>query len=191
MRSEATVMAGRAKKHLVDGEWMSVAEAAARLGLRPQQLYNQMSNKQCGLQAVVNMVRDGLILGQGRAARYMVDGRWMTIRDAAGMLGVTPMAIHMWLFKRKRPDGSLPPLAEAVAAYRRGEVRNRGKLPKQHRVGGKLMTMREAADMLGVSYAAMQLYVYKHRCSVARAVKYYEAKKKRRAEREILRILGY
>lgn len=184
-------MAGKPKKHLVDGEWMSVEEAAKMLGIRRKQIYDQMSDKQCGLQTVVRMYREGYILGQGRAARYMVDGRWMTINDAAEMLGVTMQAICQWRFKRKRPDGSLPSLAEAVAAYRSGEVRHCGKQPKQHKVGGKLMTMQEAAEMVGVSYAAMQLYTYKHRCSVAKAVKYYEAKKKRRAEQEILRILGY
>ena len=184
-------MAGKPKKHLVDGEWMSVEEAAEMLGLRPQQIYCQMSAKQCGLQAVVRMYREGYILGQGRSARYMVDGRWMTIKDVAQMLGVTRSAIRKWRFKRKRPDGSLPSLAETVAAYRSGEVRHYGKQPKQHRVAGKLMTMREAAEMVGVNYSAMQLYTYTHRCSVAKAVKYYEAKKKQRAEREILRILGY
>ena len=185
-------MAGRAKKHLVDGEWMSVGEAAEMLGLRSQQIYSQMSARQCGLQAVVRMYRENYILGQGHAARYMVDGRWMTIRDVAQMLGVTTKAIYMWRFKHRKPDGSLPGLAEVVAAYRSGAVvRHRGKKPKQHMVGGKLMTMREAAGMVGVSYYAMQLYVYKHRCSVGRAVKYYEAKKKRRAERELLQILGY
>ena len=184
-------MAGRAKKHLVDGEWMSVEEAAEMLGLRPQQIYNQMSVKQCGLQAVVRMYRENYILGQGRAARYMVDGRWMTIKDVAQMLGVTKQAIYLWRFKRKRPDGSLPSMAEVVAAYRSGEVKHYEKQPKQHRVAGKLMTMREAGEMVGVNYSAMQLYVYKHRCSVARAVKYYEAKKRRKAEREILGILGY
>ena len=184
-------MAGKPKKHLVNGEWMRVEEAAEMLGLRRQQIYCQMSAKQCGLQAVVRMYREGYILGQGRAARYMVDGRWMTIKDVAQMLGVTRQAIYKWRFNRKQLDGSLPSMAEVVAAYRSGEVRHYGKQPKQHRVAGKLMTMREAAEMVGVSYAAMQLYVYKHRCSVARAVKYYEAKKKRRAEREILRILGY
>lgn len=185
-------MAGRAKKYLVDGEWMSVEEAAEMLGLRRQQIYCQMSDRQCGLQAVVRMYRENYILGQGRAARYMVDGRWMTIRDVAQMLGVTKKAIYLWRYKRKKPDGSLPGMAEVVAAYRSGEVvRHRGKPPKQHRVGGKLMTMREAAGMVGCSYYAMQLYVYKHRCSLGKAVKYYEAKKKRRAERELLRILGY
>lgn len=184
-------MAGRAKKHLVDGEWMSVAEAAEMLGLRPQQIYCQMSQKKCGLQAVVRMYRENYILGQGRAARYMVDGRWMTIKDVAQMLGRSTQAIHLWRFKRKRPDGSLPSLAETVAAYRSGEVRHKGKPPTQHRVGGKLMTMCEAAEMVGCSYAAMQQYTYNHRCNLARAVKYYEAKKLRNAEREILRILGY
>lgn len=184
-------MAGKPKKHLVDGEWMSVEEAAEMLGLRRQQIYCQMSAKQCGLQAVVRMYREDYILGQGRAARYMVDGRWMTIKDVAQMLGVTMRAIYLWRFKRKRPDGSMPSMAEVVAAYRSGEVKHYGTLPKQHRVGGKMMTMREAAEMVGVSYDAMQLYVYKHRCSVAKAVKYYEAKKQRRAEREILGILGF
>ena len=184
-------MACKPTKHLVDGEWITVQEAAEMLGLRPQQIYDQMSNKRCGLQAVVRMYRENYILGQGRAARYMVDGRWMTIRDAAQMLGVTRRAICLWRFKRKRPDGSLPSLAEAVAAYRSGEVRNRGKQPKRHRVAGKLMTMREAAEMVGVSYAAMQLYTYKHRCSLAKAVKYYETRKRRRAEKDILTILGF
>lgn len=184
-------MAGRAKKHLVDGKWMSIAEAAEMLGLRPQQIYCQMSAKRCGLQAVVRMYHENYILGQGRAARYMVDGRWMTIKDVAEMLGVTRQAIYLWRFKRKRPDGSLPSMAEVVAAYRSGEVRYRGKQPKQHRVGGKLMTLREAAEMVGVSYAAMQRYTYNHRCSLDRAVNYYEAKKRGNAEREILRILGY
>ena len=184
-------MACKPTKHLVDGEWSTVQEAAEMLGLRPQQIYDQMSNKRCGLQAVVRMYRENYILGQGRAARYMVDGRWMTIRDAAQMLGVTMQAIYQWRFKRKRPDGSLPSLAEAVAAYRSGEVRNRGKRGKQHRASGKLMTMREAAEMVGVSYAAMQLYTYKHRCSVAKAVKYYETRKQRKAEKDILNILGF
>lgn len=184
-------MAGRAKKHLVDGEWMSVEEAAEMLGLRSQQIYCQMSAKQCGMQAVVRMYRENYILGQGRAARYMVDGRWMTIKDVAEMLGVTRQAIYLWRFKRKRPDGSLPSMAEVVAAYRSGDVRHHGKQPKQNRVAGKMMTMREAAEMVGVSYAAMQRYTYNHRCSLARAVKYYEAKKRGKAEREILRILGY
>lgn len=184
-------MAGKPKKHLVDREWMSVEEAAEMLGLRRQQIYSQMSAKQCGLQAVVRMYREGYILGQGRAARYMVDGRWMTVKDVAQMLGRSVQAIYLWRFKRKRPDGSLPSMAETVEAYRSGEVRKRGKLPKQHRVAGKLMTVREAAEMVGVSYSAMQLYVYKHRCSVAQAVKYYEAKKRRKAEKDILNILGF
>lgn len=184
-------MAGKPKKHLVDGEWMSVEEAAKMLGIRRKQIYDQMSDKQCGLQTVVRMYREGYILGQGRAARYMVDGRWMTIKDAAQMLGVTRLAIYLWRYKRKRPDGSLPSLAETVAAYRSGEVRNRGKQPKQHRVAGKLMTMREAAEMVGVSYSAMQLYTYKHKCSLAKAVKYYETRKQRKAEKDILNILGF
>lgn len=184
-------MAGKPKKHLVDGEWMSVEEAAEMFGIRSQQIYHQMSAKQCGLQAVVRMYREGYILGQGRAARHMVDGRWMTIKDVAQMLGRSVNAIRVWRYKRRKPDGSLPSLAETVAAYRSGEVKRSGKLPKQHKVAGKMMTMREAAEMAGVSYDAMQLYVYRHRCSLAKAVKHYEAQKEQRAKREILRILGY
>jgi transposase len=185
-------MAGKGKKHLVDGEWMTVSEAAARLAIKPQQIYHQMSARKCGLQAVVRMYRDGMIIGQGRAARYMVGGKWMTIRDAAEMLGVTVNAIRMWMYRHRHMDGSQSTLSEAIAAYRDGRVtRQRGRVAVQYYVGRKPMTIQDAADMLGVSRNCIQLYMHRHRCSLARAVKFYDAKKRKRAEHEIMKILGY
>lgn len=185
-------MAGKPKLHFVDGEWITVQEAADRLGLRRQQLYSLTHHKRCSLQVAVNLYRDNLAMhDQGRADRHMVDGRWMTVRQAAEMLGITVTALRGYLYSHRQPDGRPATLAEAVDAYRSGAVRHGGHPPRLHRVGRRMMTQAEAAEMLGVSYAAIQLYTYKHKCSVAKAVKYYEAKKQRRAEREILRILRY
>lgn len=186
-------MRGVEKKHYVDGEWITIAEAAQRYGLTRNQIWSQMSNHKISLGTVISMYRDGLILGkQGRAARHMVDGKWMTVKQAAEMLGVTPTAIHQWMYKHKRPDGQRPRLAEAVAAYREGRVkRHRGHIPKEHRVGRKAMTLQEAADMLGISYNSLQLYMYRNKRTLAQTIKYYEARKRRKAEREIMNILGF
>lgn len=185
-------MARRHKAHLVDGEWMTIPEAAAMLGLNDQQIYHQMYHRRCSLRTVVHLYRDGLILRQGRSDKYMVDGKWMTCRDAAQMLGISPQAIHTYRHRNKDADGNRPPLAEVVDAYRSGRAGgHHGHIPTQHRVGHKTMTMHEAADMLGVSYNTIQCYRYRHKCSLAAVVKYYEAKKIRKAEKEILKILGY
>ena len=45
-------MARRHKAHPVDGEWMTIPEAAAMLGLNYQQIYHQMYSRRCGLQTV-------------------------------------------------------------------------------------------------------------------------------------------
>lgn len=184
-------MAGKPKKHLVDGEWITVQEAADRLGLRRQQIYGLMHHGQYGLQVAVNLIRQDLALGQGRAARYMVDGRWITIRQAAEMLGVTVTALRDYLYSHRHPDGRPATLAEAVDAYRSGTVRQGGHPPKLHRVGRRMMTQAEAAEMLGMTLNAVRMHMSKHKATLAQTIKYYETRKRRKAEKDILTILGF
>ena len=177
-------MAGKARPWLVDGHWTTVIETAAAMDLKPQQLYSLMSDKQCGLQAAVNMIRENQALnGQGRAARYMVDGRWLTIRQAAETLDVNRNAIYVWMHRHKAG------LAEAVAAYREGRVKCGGRPPERHRVGRRRLTRAEAAMESGVTLAAFNLYTWKHKCSVAAAMRHYEKRKLKQAEKAILAIL--
>jgi predicted transcriptional regulator len=185
-------MAGKPKLHFVDGEWITVQEAADRMGLRRQQLYGLINNHRCSLQVAVNLYRENLSLhDQGRADRNMIGGRWMTVRQAAEMLGITVTALRDYMWYHRQPDGRPATLAEAVEAYRSREVSRGGKAPVQHRVGRKTMTCAEAADMLGINVNAVRMHMSKHKATLAQTIRYYEAKKQRKAEKDILNILGF
>ena len=183
-------MAGKPKLFLVDGHWTTVKEVAAELGLKPQQIYAQMHHKQCGLQAVVTMVRENLILNdQGHAGRHMVNGKWLTVRQAAEMLGCHMNVLYNWIYNHRKPDGSPGALQDAVAAYRAGNIKHKGKARTEYRVGRKTTTQIEAAEALGVDVKTLRGYMHKHRCSLAATIKYYENKKQTKAEKDILAIL--
>jgi predicted transcriptional regulator len=185
-------MAGKPKLHFVDGEWITVQEAAEMLGLRRQQLYGLTHHKRCSLQVAVNMYRENLALhDQGRADRHMVDGRWMSIRQAAEMLGVPFSTLQSYLYSHRQPDGRPATLAEAVDAYRSGAVRHGGHPSRLHRVGRRMMTQAEAAEMLGVTLNTVRMHMSKHKATLAQTIKYYETRKRRRAEKDILNILGF
>lgn len=186
------LMAGKPKKHLVDGEWITVQEAADRLGLRSQQLYGLTHHKRCSLQVAVNLYRENLSLhDQGRADRHMVDGRWMTVRQAAEMLGIPFTTLRNYLYSHRQPDGRPATLAEAVDAYRSRAVSRGGRAPVQHRVGRRMMTTFEAADMLGIDALCLRMHMSKNKATLAQTIKYYETKKRRKAEKAILNILGF
>lgn len=182
-------MSSVAKRHLVDGEWTTVAEAAARLGLTSQQIYAQMSHRSCSLQTVVRMYRENLILHHDYGARYMVDGEWISVRQAAKMLGVKHKLLEKWRYTH-RVDGKPGSLADAIEAVRRGEVRYGGRRPVKHRVGNRMMTTFEAADMLGIRVSALWLHMSRNKATLEETIRYYEAKKKQQAEREIMAILN-
>ena len=185
-------MAGKPKKHLVDGEWITVQEAADRMGLRRQQLYSLTHHKRCSLQFAVNLYRENLAMhGQGRSDRHMVDGRWITVRQAAEMLSVTVTALRSYLYSHRQPDGRPATLAEAVDAYRSRAVRHGGHPPRLHRVGRRMMTQAEAAEMLGIDVNAVRCHMSRHKTTLAQTMRYYEAKKQRKAEKDILNILGF
>ena len=177
-------MAGVAKKHLVDGRWVTVEEIAEEMGLNRQQLYMQMWHKGVSLQVVVNLYRENLILhNQHKSYRYMVNGRWMTINQATEMLGVSPDAMYSTMRRRGYT------LAQAVEAYRHGEIHHGGSKPKLHRVGNRYMTTIKAAEMLGMSWYTLRSHMRRSGDSLAATIRYYERKKAKRAEKAILKIL--
>jgi len=184
-------MAGKPGMHLVDGRWTTILETAELLGVTPQQIYNQIHHKRCGLQAVVNMIRENLVLnGQGYTAhRFMVDGRWMTVRQASEMLGVPASALHHWRYNHRDAQGRPATLADAVEAYRENRVKHGGSERVQHRVGNKTVTVFDAAEKLGVSVNAIRLHMYRHKVGLAATIRYYEQRKLKKAEKNILAIL--
>lgn len=184
-------MSGIARIHIVDGAPTTVSETAARLGLDPQQIYAQMHHRRCSLQAVVNLYRDGMILDGDRGDHYMVDGKWMTTRQAADMLGVPYERLYRWRTRNRTPDGKVAPLAEAVRAYQEGRVRWGGSEPKVYKVHDRRTTLAEAAERAGVSRNALQLYMNRHKVSLETALRHAEVLKRKRAKRAILRALGF
>ena len=167
----------------------------------------------------------------GKKALHMVHGEWMTVYEAAARLGVAYATLMNWRWQHRRPGGGPGLLEDAwdhYAALNAGWIR-RGpyKRPTIHMVHGRRMTVREAAEALGVSYKAVCQYRYKygatlqrawdfyaarnaeraaaerlgvklktlqwyrryHRCGLAEAVAHYEAKRQKRAEKEILEII--
>lgn len=184
-------MAGKAKSWPVDGGWMTVGQAAEMLGVKRQQLYSLMSNHSCGLQAAVNLVRQNLVLnGQNGSERHMVDGRWMTVNQAAEMLGRTPVALREYRYRHRDAQGRPATLQDTVDHYRQG-VRRGGHGPKLHRVGRRTMTTFEVAERYGVSVESVRSCMHYHKCGLAACVNYYEKKKRRKAEKAIMNILGY
>ena len=171
----------------MDGEQVTVKEIAERLGVKAKQIYNQMSDRKVSLQVVVNLYRENQILhDQGNAARYMVNGKWMTIRQAAEALGVSRGAVYQYMYKYQCS------LAETMVAYRHGLVtKAHGNRTVYHRVGRRTMTVAEAAAKLGVSVNAVRIYMYKHKTSLAATIRHYEQRKKQKAEKAILEILGF
>ena len=177
-------MAGVAKKHLVDGRWTTVAEVAEALGVTPQQIYMLRSHYDVSLQVAANMIRENQVLnGQATGQRFMVDGKWLTVRQAAEMLGVTATSIKDYMHRHKCT------LAEAMTAYREKRVVHGGSKATRHRVGRQMMTAAEAAEALGVSVNAVWLHMYKHKASLAATIRYYERRKVKQAEKDILAIL--
>ena len=61
----------------------------------------------------------------------------------------------------------------------------------QHRVGNRTMTTFEAAQMLGISHCLIQQYMRRRKATLAKTIKYYQTKQKRKAEKDILSILGF
>lgn len=128
-----------------------------------------------------------------RATRYPVYGEWLTIREVAERLGITYAAVRQ--YRRRNPDrDGRPPSMEAVCKHYRavqaGEIPyTPGRPPKRHRVNSRLMTVDEAARALGVDRRVLDCHISRHRCGVAEAYEAIDARKTRRAELEIMKIL--
>lgn len=112
----------------------------------------------------------------GRKALHMVHGEWMTVQEAAERLGVTYKSIENWRTVHRRADGSRSLLEDYwdwAMRWRRGEIPRRpGKHVRTYWVHGKQLTMKQAAQRVGVSYKALHCYIRAHGCSVNAAVRH-------------------
>ena len=183
-------------RHLVDGREMTAAEIADMLGITKNALRcrrNRLGG--VSMQAIVNMYRENQFGSyHDRAARYRIEGEWLTLTQIAERLGVKPHTISAW-----RYDNGAS-MIEAVEHFRRwnegGRVRNpRGGRPAQvYRVGNREYTAPEVAKKYGVHVMSVRSLLKARNGDMGKVLRFYQAKarrKRERAEQEILRILGY
>ena len=116
------------KTYIVDGRETTVPEMAAELHITVKSLQNVMYRECDGsLPVAVYLIREGLALnGRGNVFREMVDGRWTTLRQAAGMLGVSVNALRLY---RRNHGGTLadivPTLIELMGMEQPPEMNSR------------------------------------------------------------------
>ena len=187
-------MERKPEMHRVDGREMTAVEIAQMLGITKNALRHRR-NRLGGIsmQAVVNMYRENQFGSyHDRAARYLIDGQWMTRTQIAEKLGVSPVSLS----NRRCQRGES--MAEAVEHFRQWNESGRKKNPlgnggrpaQQYRVGSRYYTIPGVARKYGVAVPTVRRYVYAH--GMAEALKHYQGRgAQARAEKEIMRILGY
>lgn len=180
-------------RHLIDGREMTVAEIADMLGVTARALQCRRS-RMGGVryQLIVDMYRSNQLLSANdKWPRHMVHGRWLSIAQAAEELGVPIGTLKSWRERNRDAAGRLPTLEAAYDCYMHGRPERGGRVPKLYCVNGRQLSVAQAAERYKVTPAALYLCMHKHRCSLHTAVRRCRAAKQKRAEKEILKILGF
>lgn len=176
---------------MIDGQPMTIDQIAALLGTTRQALINRRyryGGKDVSYQLIVNMYRDNRFeTKHDPGPRHLVNGQWITTKEAARRVDVQPGTLTKYM----RAHGVT--LTEALDHYRKfqtGELkRYAGRAPRAYYVNGKLLTIKQAAEKYHTSENSLRLYIVKHKCSLQTAVRQLEERRKKQAERDILKIL--
>lgn len=178
-------------KYPVDGQQMTVREAAALVGVTPSSIYNKLARSGESLQNIVSLYRVNLAkTKKHRGERYFIDGEWLTLLQVAERLGIKTGRLQAYLWRHKDAKGIYPSLSQVVEKYRRGEIRERGGYNARiHKIGDRYMTAAQAATACGVKLTSFRVCVMR-KGSMEAAVAFYEKKREKQARDEILRILG-
>ena len=189
---------GKPQRYNIHGRMMTLAEIADELGITVRTLYNNRYKYHAGsYQALWDMYRDGEINHSVRTGiKHRVHGRVTTVRREAARLGISIGNLETWRTLHRHPDGSRALLEEAVDYFmdlKIGVIQRKpsGYPAKKHWVNGKKMTIAEAAAKVGVSEKAMRSYMYRHHCRLETAYRRTEERKRKQAERKIMRTLGF
>ena len=179
--------------HMIDGREMTVKEIADMLGVTAHALaIRRCRMGGCSYQLIVDMYRNNQLCSKhDMHHRHMVNGKWTTVTAVAEALGIHPHSINNYRCNYRRPDGTKPTLAEAYEHFRTGSRKRCGRMPRVYYVKGRRMTIAEAAKKYGTTENALRLYMHKHKSSLETAVRRLEERRAKRAEKEIMGILGF
>lgn len=191
-------MGRRPELHKVDGQEMTVKEIAEMLGISSNALHcRRVRLGPVSYQTLVNMYRSNQFgIAGDKACRYLIEGRWMTRTEIARMLGVQPQSLSNWREVNKAT------MIEAVEHFREyvqgGRKRNPlgtgGKPAQVYTVGRRKYTVPGVAKQFGVHPMTVRGMLKSRGGDMGKVLAFYQAKarkRQKRAEKEIMRILGY
>lgn len=176
---------------MVDGQPMTVDEIADLLGVTKHALIKRRyryGGKDVSYQMIVNMYRDNRFeTKHDRAPRHLVNGEWITTKEAARRVGVQPYILTRYM---KANGVTLTEALDHYRKYQTGELaRWPGRAPRTYYVNGRQLTIKQAAERYHTTENALRMYIFKHKCSLQTAVRQLEERRKKQAERDILKIL--
>lgn len=179
--------------HLIDGREMTVTEIADMLGVSARALAVRKSKLGgCSYQLIVDMYRNNQLESKhDMHQRHMVNGKWTTVTEVAEALGIKPHSIHNYRHNHQKPDGTKPTLAEIYEHFRAGGGKRGGSVAKTYWVKGRRMSIPDAAKKYGTTENALRMYMRKHHSTLDTAVRRLEERRAKRAQRDIMSILGY
>lgn len=179
-------------RYLVDGKRMTVQEIADMLGVTLYALRCRRSR--LGLpsyQLLVDMYRENQF-GSDKWPRHRVDGRWMTRAQIAEMLGIRPHTLTNWLYEHK--GQGIQDVVEYYRQHLQQQGQGGGRPPVLYRVGRKDYSVPQVARMFGVLPQSVRGVLRQRGGDMAATIRHYkerEKRKRRKAEQEILKILGF
>ena len=125
--------------------------------------------------------------------KHLVHGEWMTEAEAAERLGTTRIAVQLWRYRHRQPNGQAALLVEAwdhYAGIRAGRIKRwYGRPTVRHRVDGRMMSREEAAKALRMPVRTLDSYMHNHRCGLDAAYRHYSEKQKRQAVKKLVGII--
>ena len=183
---------------MVDGREMTAMEIADMLGITKNAL-RVRRNRLGGIsmQAIVTMYRENQFGSDcDRAARYRIEGEWLTLTQIAERLGVAAHSISAWRYNNRAS------MEEAVEHFRHwnegGRKRNPqglgGRPPRVYVVGNREYTVPGVAKKYGKHVTSVRCMLKSRGGDMGKVLAFYQAKARKRqarAEQQILRILGY
>lgn len=195
--------------HLVDGRPMTTREIAGMLGVSEQALYCRRSRLGgCSYQVIVDMYRENAF-GSDHFQRWKIDGKWCTTKQIAEMLRIHPHSLVNWRCANRQPDGSPASMEEAIAYFRQYLTGERvrwqgyggGRPWKVYMVNGRPVTVLDVSRRFGKTKSCVYHHLYACGHDMGKVIAWFEERarhqkaverrKMEKAERKILRILGY
>lgn len=170
---------------------MTITEVAEMLGVKASQVYNYTEHRKISPQAFVDMVRDGRIVLGEHGRLYPVEGKMLSVRMAAEMLGVKPAALVTWRHRNRDAEGRLGTLEDAVRHFREYPPNGKRKprASRRHAVGQELLTVAEAAERMGVKKGRLYGLMHRNRCTLAEAMKRIDRQQVRAGAAKIMAII--